>query len=68
MGLGFTGGELLLLASADASERDIVDLLSHTDRVAEIPSSLRCRTPVSLAQSKAITRKTPELQKLETGN
>jgi putative redox protein len=102
LGLGFNGGELLLLAiggcysndlyreaakrglniekvqvkvSADwggdpvraqnvtfsvaveggASEKDILDLISHTDRVAEIPNSLRMGTEVKLQDAKAIS-------------
>ncbi len=102
LGLGFNGGELLLLAiggcysndvfreaakrgitvknvqvtvradwagdpmraqnvsfdakvEADASEADILDLIRHTDRVAEIPNSLRLGTDVRLAGAKAVT-------------
>ena len=101
LGLGFNGGELLLLAiggcysndlfreaakrdlvinnvqvtvSADwagdpllaqnvsfsvtveghATEQEILDLIRHTDRVAEIPNSLRLGTEVKIAEAKAI--------------
>lgn len=101
LGLGFNGGELLLLAiggcysndvfreavkrgiavknvrvtvsaewagdpvraqnvtfavevEADATEAEISDLIRHTDRVAEIPNSLRLGTDVKLASFKAI--------------
>jgi len=39
---------------ADASEEEILELIRHTDRVAEIPNSLRLGTEVKLQQSKAI--------------
>ena len=102
MGLGFNGGELLLLAiggcycndifreaaklgivitsvqvdvqadwggepvraqhvtystriQAQASEAAILALIEHTDRVAEIPNSLRLGTPVMLAEVQAIS-------------
>lgn len=105
MGLGFNGGELLLLSiggccsndiyreaakrgmkihnvtvkvtadwagdpvraqnvaffavvEADASEKDILDLIHHTDRVAEIPNSLRFGTEVTSRESTSITRTT----------
>jgi uncharacterized OsmC-like protein len=101
LGLGFNGGELLLLAiggcysndlyreaaklgikihdvqvqveadwggdpvraqnvsfsaavNADASEQEILELIRHTDRVAEIPNSLRMGTEVKLTRAKAI--------------
>jgi len=101
LGLGFNGGELLLLAiggcysndifreagkrnlsvksvkvevhadwagdpvraqnvsfdvsvEADASEAEILELIQHTDRVAEIPNSLRFGTEVKLGEIKAI--------------
>jgi putative redox protein len=101
MGLGFNGGELLLLAiggcycndlfreatklgvmiksvqvevqadwggdpvraqnvtystrvEAEASEAAILALIEQTDRVAEIPNSLRLGTPVKLAEVQAI--------------
>lgn len=103
LGLGFSGGELLLLAlggcysndiyreaarrgmqvrgvqvsvtadwggepvraqnvsfsvvvEADACEQDILELVRHTDEVAEVPNSLRCGTDVRLSKAKAITR------------
>ncbi len=102
MGLGFNGGELLLLAiggcycndifreaakrgmviksvqvdvqadwggepvraqnviystriEAEASEAEILALIEQTDRVAEIPNSLRLGTPVMLAEAQAIS-------------
>jgi putative redox protein len=105
MGLGFSGGELLLLAiggcysndifreaakrgmviksvhadveadwggepvraqnvtltpriEAEASEAEILDLIAHTDRVAEIPNSLRLGTPVKLINAQAIVVQT----------
>lgn len=101
LGLGFNGGELLLLAiggcysndifreaskrnltvnnvqvtvhadwagdpvraqnvhfdvsvEANASQEEILELIRHTDRVAEIPNSLRFATEVKLAGIKAI--------------
>jgi len=104
LGLGFSGGELLLLAiggcysndifreaakrnvsvtsvqvkvqaewagdpvraqnvsfdvsvEADASEAEVNELIQHTDRVAEIPNSLRLGTEVKLGKIKAITRR-----------
>ena len=102
MGLGFNGGELLLLAiggcycndlfreaskrgmviksvqvdveadwggepvraqyvtlspriEAEANEAAILDLITSTDRIAEIPNSLRLGTPVQLRDPQAIT-------------
>lgn len=104
LGLGFNGGELLLLAiggcysndifreaakfgihpsavqvtvsadwggdpvraqnvtfsvtvEADAPEQKILELIRHTDTVAEIPNSLRLGTEVKLVASKAVGRK-----------
>jgi uncharacterized OsmC-like protein len=101
MGLGYSGGELLLLAvgacftndlhreaarrnlkvrsvqvevqadwggepvraqnvsfsasvEAEATEQEILELVQHTDRVAEIHNSLRFGTPIRLAGAKAI--------------
>jgi organic hydroperoxide reductase OsmC/OhrA len=118
MGLGFNGGELLLLAvggcysndifreaskrgvkvhqvqvkvtadwggdpvraqnvgfsvvvEADAAEQDIIDLIHHTDRVAEIPNSLRIGTEVTLQQARAIRasrNSASKNQKVETRN
>ncbi len=114
MGLGFNGGELLLLAiggcysndvyreaarrgmkvhqvqvsvsadwagdpvraqnvafsvvvEADASEADILDLVRHTDSVAEIPNSLRLGTEVRLGNVRAISRQASEYHKVESG-
>ena len=105
LGLGFNGGELLLLAiggcysndvyreaakrglrvqnvevkvtadwagepvraqnvcfsvsvEAEATAQEILDLIHHTDSVAEIPNSLRLGTAVQLAETKAIPRST----------
>ncbi len=104
LGLGFNGGELLLLAiggcysndvyreaakrgmqvrnvqvdvtadwggepvraqnvsfsvkvEADADEHEVLDLIRHTDRVAEIPNSLRFGTEVRLAEITALGKK-----------
>lgn len=104
LGLGFNGGELLLLAvggcysndifreaakrsvtvhnvqvtvsadwggdpvraqnltfnvsvEADATESEIMELIQHTDSVAEIPNSLRLGTQVKLTECKAIARR-----------
>ncbi len=101
MGLGFNGGELLLLSiggcysndifreaakrgmviknvqvdveagwggepvraqnvtlatriEAEASEEEILELIEYTDRIAEIPNSLRLGTPVTLTAAQAI--------------
>jgi hypothetical protein len=43
-----------VIVEADASENEILDLIRHTDDVAEIPNSLRLRTEVRLAGTKAI--------------
>ena len=40
---------------ADAPEGEILDLIQHTDRVAEIPNSLRSGTEVKLTGSKAVS-------------
>ncbi len=105
LGLGFNGGELLLLAiggcysndvyreaakrglrvqnvevkvtadwagepvraqnvcfsvsvEAEATAQEILELIHHTDSVAEIPNSLRLGTAVQLAETKAIPRST----------
>ena len=105
LGLGFNGGELLLLAiggcysndvyreaakrglrvqnvevkvtadwsgdpvraqnvcfsvsvEAEATAEEILELIHHTDSVAEIPNSLRLGTAVQLAETKAIPRST----------
>ena len=39
---------------AKARRREILDLIQHTDRVAEIHNSLRMRTTVSLAKAEAV--------------
>jgi len=105
LGLGFNGGELLLLAiggcysndvyreaakrglrvqnvevkvtadwagepvraqnvcfsvsvEAEATAEEILELIHHTDSVAEIPNSLRLGTAVQLSETKAIPRST----------
>jgi hypothetical protein len=40
---------------AEASEAEILDLITSTDRMAEIPNSLRLGTPVTLRDPQAIT-------------
>jgi len=39
---------------ADASDKEIVELIHHTDRIAEINNSLRMGTQVTLADAKAL--------------
>jgi organic hydroperoxide reductase OsmC/OhrA len=39
---------------ADASKEEILDLMRHTDTVAEIQNTLRARTPVELSECEAI--------------
>ena len=39
---------------ADASEKEIMELIHHTDRIAEINNSLRMGTQVTLADAKAL--------------
>jgi uncharacterized OsmC-like protein len=41
---------------ADATEADILALIEHTDRIAEIPNSLRLGADVTLAARTAIPR------------
>jgi len=43
-----------VVLEADATQAEIVDLIRHTDRVAEIPNSLRLGAEVKLADAKAI--------------
>jgi len=40
---------------AEASESDIIDLIRHTDQIAEIPNSLRLGTAVTLADVRAVS-------------
>ncbi len=40
---------------ANASERQILDLIQHTDKVAEVHHSLRMGTEVSLAPAEAVS-------------
>ena len=40
---------------AEASEADILALIEQTDRVAEIPNSLRLGNPVTLVDAQAIS-------------
>ena len=44
-----------VVVEADAGEQEILDLIQHTDRVAEIPNSLRLGTDVKLDGMKAIS-------------
>jgi putative redox protein len=46
-----------VVVEADAGEQEILDLIQHTDRVAEIPNSLRLGTDVKLAGVKAVSGK-----------
>ncbi len=39
----------------EASEKEILDLIEHTDRVAEIHNSLRMGTKVNLSKKEAVT-------------
>jgi hypothetical protein len=39
---------------ANASEKEVLDLIRHTDQVAEIHNSLRMGTKVSLANAEAV--------------
>ena len=41
--------------TAQASEAEIRELMSHTDRVAEIQNTLRVETPVTLSEIEAVT-------------
>ncbi len=43
-----------VVVEADASEAEILDLIRHTDRVAEIPNSLRLGTEVRLSGIRAV--------------
>jgi uncharacterized OsmC-like protein len=43
--------------TANASEEEILDLIEHTDTVAEIPNSLRAATKVELLPSIAVSSK-----------
>ena len=43
-----------VVVEADATEADIVELIRHTDQVAEIPNSLRMGTDVKISGIKAI--------------
>lgn len=42
-----------VVVDAEAAEQEILDLIQHTDQVAEIPNSLRLGTSVTLAGKKA---------------
>jgi organic hydroperoxide reductase OsmC/OhrA len=54
---GSTASDVRYLATvtADASEADILDLMAHTDAVAEIQNTLRAGVPVALAELRAIS-------------
>ena len=43
--------------NADAAEQEILDLIRHTDQVAEIPNSLRFGTDVKLSAAKVTSGK-----------
>src|SRR5579872_3615263 len=43
-----------VVVEADSSESEILDLIRHTDQVAEIPNSLRMGTDVKISGIKAI--------------
>ncbi len=43
-----------VVVEADAPEAEILDLIRHTDRIAEIPNSLPLGTEVRLAATKAV--------------
>jgi putative redox protein len=45
-----------VVVEADACEKEILDLIRHTDQVAEISNSLRLGTEVRLNETKAIVR------------
>ncbi len=47
--------EFSVVVGADAEESAILDLIRHTDRVAEIPNSLRMGTEVKLAATRAVS-------------
>lgn len=47
--------EYKAVVEAEASEQAILDLMQHTDRVAEIQNTLRRGTTVTLAETKAIS-------------
>jgi uncharacterized OsmC-like protein len=44
-----------VVVEADATEAEIVDLIRHTDRVAEIPNSLRMGTDVKISGLRSVT-------------
>jgi len=46
-----------VMVEADATEKEILELIQHTDRVAEIPNSLRLGTEVRLAEAKAVVKR-----------
>jgi putative redox protein len=46
-----------VVVEADGTEEEILDLIRHTDRVAEIPNSLRLGTEVKLVASSAVAIK-----------
>lgn len=48
--------EFSVTVEADASESQIKELIQHTDRVAEIPNSLRLGAQVKLSSATAISR------------
>jgi putative redox protein len=46
-----------VVVEADAGEQEIQELIRHTDRVAEIPNSLRMGTEVKLSETTAVSRR-----------
>ena len=44
-----------VVVEADATEAEIADLIRHTDRVAEIPNSLRMGTDVKISGLRSVT-------------
>ncbi|MBZ5682001.1 MAG: OsmC family protein [Acidobacteriia bacterium] len=44
-----------VVVEADAAEQEILDLIQHTDRVAEIPNSLRLGADVKLTGARAVS-------------
>ena len=46
-----------VVVEGDATEQEILELIRHTDRVAEIPNSLRLGAEVNLTGAKAVAKK-----------
>ncbi|MDB5079253.1 MAG: oxidoreductase [Chloroflexi bacterium] len=47
--------EILVTVEAENSQSDILELISHTDQLAEVPNSLRFGTPVKLGTVRALS-------------